>query len=199
MEYSAAATASGSGDAVYLSPSTEPELARYLDPGVLAMARWLRGEATIPRSCRSDRWPARRLIELAACVDGYDRHPLDEQLDGEQWGWAMRNRIAAGRPRMSPRRTRSTPSSTLYRADRHSGGAIEHDPVAHAIAVELRRRVRAWQVTFRRPGAPRGAHVRTTEPGTPGVRPRNGSAGRPVFDFQPIAHLGPGLPDRPRR
>jgi hypothetical protein len=111
--------------------------------GARRMADWLEGRAELPRGARGRRWSIYRLIELAMCVTGHDRHPLDEELDGGQWYWAFRARLErAGSCAAVPAQDLLDLLYWLWRADAFEGyGRLHEDDVAQLIAGDIRRRV----------------------------------------------------------
>ncbi len=84
-----------------------------------------------------------RIIKLAHCVDGYQRHPFEDAVDGEWWPWWRKKRILDGEP------IENVSTQDLLdilfaeaRADRHGGGGeVWEEPLTLQMANEIRRRV----------------------------------------------------------
>jgi hypothetical protein len=114
-----------------------------IDPAVAATVAWLRGDGPRPGLCGDNIWRVEAMLNLARCVDGYDRHPLDERLDGEQWVAGMQARLEQ-EPDLSGVSTQNLLDLLfhLYRSDYWAGGGeIEHNPMAFRIATEIQWRI----------------------------------------------------------
>jgi hypothetical protein len=81
------------------------------------------------------------IVELAHTVDGYERHPFEDQVEGEWWPWAKLRKI-----REAEDLSRFHAQDLLdvlfcqARADRHGGGYCDWDAIFYEIANEIRRR-----------------------------------------------------------
>jgi hypothetical protein len=131
-------------DYVSLSTLAHSSATDFVDEDVVAMGRWLLGGAPLPLGAHAERWDYHALICLALCVNGYERHAIEEILDGEQWAWGMMARFERAGP-LSAYATQVLLDVLFFlqRADYMGGGYGElvDDPMAHHIAKEVRRRV----------------------------------------------------------
>jgi hypothetical protein len=131
-------------DYVTLSTLARPSATDFVDEDVVAMGRWLLGGAPLPLGANAERWDYHALICLALCVNGYERHAIEELLDGKQWAWGMTARFErAGSLSGYATQVLLDVLFFLQRADYMGGGYGElvDDPMAHHIANEVRRRV----------------------------------------------------------
>jgi hypothetical protein len=82
-----------------------------------------------------------RLVELAHTVDGYERHPFEDQVEGEWWPWVKLREIReAGDLSRFPAQDLLDVLFCQARADRHGGGDGDWDEIFYDIANEVRRR-----------------------------------------------------------
>ncbi len=82
-----------------------------------------------------------RLVELAHTVDGYERHPFEDQVEGEWWPWAKLREIKeAGDLSRFPAQDLLDVLFCQARAGRHGGGYSDWDEIFYDIANEVRRR-----------------------------------------------------------
>ena len=71
-----------------------------------------------------------RLVELAHTVDGYERHPLEDQVEGEWWLWAKLREIKEARDLSRfPTQDLLDVLFCQARADRHGGGYGDWEPI----------------------------------------------------------------------
>ena len=82
-----------------------------------------------------------RLVYLAHTVDGYERHPSEDQVEGEWWPWATLKEIREG-GELSRFSTQDLLDVVFCqaRANRHGGGYGDWDEIFYDIANEIRRR-----------------------------------------------------------
>src|SRR5271157_4877018 len=82
-----------------------------------------------------------RLVVLAHTVDGYERHPFEDQVEGEWWPWAKLKEIREG-GELSRFSTQDLLDLLFCqaRADRHAGGYVDWEGIFYDIANEVRRR-----------------------------------------------------------
>ena len=82
-----------------------------------------------------------RLVTLAHTVDGYERHPFEEQVDGVWWPWAKVREIRkAGDLSRFPTQDLLDVLFCQARADRHGGGYGDWEAIFYDMANEVRRR-----------------------------------------------------------
>ena len=82
-----------------------------------------------------------RLVALAHTVDGYERHPFEDQVEGEWWPWAKLREIKeAENLSRFPTQDLLDVLFCQARADRHGGGYGDWDEIFYDIANEVRRR-----------------------------------------------------------
>jgi len=82
-----------------------------------------------------------RLVELAHTVDGYERHDLEDKIEGEWWPRAkLREMKDAGGLIRFPTQELLDVLFCLARADRHGGGYGDWETIIYDIANEVRRR-----------------------------------------------------------
>ena len=82
-----------------------------------------------------------RLVELAHTIDGYERHPFEDQVEGEWWPWAKLREIReSGDLSRFPAQDLLDVLFCQARSDRHGGGYGDWDEIFYNIANEVRRR-----------------------------------------------------------
>ena len=82
-----------------------------------------------------------RVVVLAHTVDGYERHPTEDQVEGEWWPWAKLREIReAGDLSRFPSQDLLDVLFCQARADRFGGGYGDWDEIFYDIANEVRRR-----------------------------------------------------------
>ena len=83
-----------------------------------------------------------RVVVLAHTVDGYERHPTENQVEREWWPWAKLREIReAGDLSRFPSQDLLDVLFCQARADRFGGGYGDWDEIFYDIANEFRRRV----------------------------------------------------------
>ena len=124
-------------DEVFLSEMTAD------DRNLAEMGRLLQegDEATFPEFTGPE--DADRIIQLAHCVDGYLRHPFEDQVGDTWWPFWRKKQIEDGEP-VEEISTQDLMDILfgLARADRNGGdGEIFEEPLTLKMASEVRRRV----------------------------------------------------------
>jgi len=113
------------------------------DRNLAEMGRLLQegDEATFPEFTGPE--DADRIIQLAHCVDGYLRHPFEDQVGDTWWPFWRKKQIEDGEP-VEEISTQDLMDILfgLARADRNGGdGEIFEEPLTLKMASEVRRRV----------------------------------------------------------
>tara|TARA_R110000782_G_scaffold30348_6_gene75511 strand:- start:7890 stop:12305 length:4416 start_codon:yes stop_codon:yes gene_type:complete len=127
-------------DEVFLSAMTDPK-SDHAEAGCIALAKLFDEDSTadFPEFQPGD---TQRLIDLAHCVDGYERHPLEDDAGNDWWPWPTKARMKAADD-LSGFTTQDILDVMFCqcRADRQGDGAGIEEPVFLRLANEVRRRV----------------------------------------------------------
>jgi hypothetical protein len=131
-------------DEVFLcSRTAEDDEFSEFDPADMAQLLLKSNEEDLPEFGSGRGW-VERLHALALCVDGYERHPIEEEPEGEPWWWTTRTRMEAA-DSLAGFSTQDLMDMLFFmqRMDYFSGGLepMEEDSLAVPIANEVRKRV----------------------------------------------------------
>lgn len=127
-------------DEIFLSAMADPK-SDHSVAGCVALAKLFDEDSTadFPEFQPGD---TQRLIDLAHCVNAYERHPLEDDSGDAWWPWPTKARMEAAED-LSEFTTQDIPDVMFCqcRADRHGDGNGIEESVFLRLANEVRRRV----------------------------------------------------------